>query len=110
MRDKVQWRLQGAPPSMSSSTSASGGQGWHAECSQEASRIPEIVRFVQRLQLDWEAVENALLFESLQGQTEGQVHRLKVFKRQGYGRASPALLQARLVGASDLYRNGPRPA
>jgi transposase len=71
----------------------------------EASRIPEVVRFVQRLRLDWEAVENALLFASSQGQTEGQVHRLKVFKRQGYGRASPPLLQARLVGASDLYRN-----
>jgi len=71
----------------------------------EASRIPERVRFVQRLRLDWEAVENALLFESLQGQTEGQVNRVKVLKRQGYGCASPALLQARLVGASDLYRN-----
>ena len=36
-------------------------------------------------------------------QVEGQVNRLKVFKRQGYGRASPVLLQARLVGASNLY-------
>jgi transposase len=49
------------------------------------------------------AVENALLFANNQGQVEGQVNRLKVFKRQGYGRASPALLQARLVGASNLY-------
>ena len=53
----------------------------------------------------WEAVENALLFASSQGQTEGQVNRVKAFKRQGYGRASPALLQARLVGARDLYLN-----
>lgn len=71
----------------------------------ESSQIPELMRFVQRLRLDWEAVENALLFASSQGQVEGQVNRLKVFKRQGYGRASPALLQARLVGASELYCN-----
>jgi transposase len=70
----------------------------------EASEIPELVRFVQRLRMDWEAVENALLFASSQGQVEGQVNRLKVFKRQGYGRSSPALLQARLMGASGLYR------
>ncbi len=63
----------------------------------EASHIPELKRFVQRLRLDWEAVENALLFASSQGQVEGQVNRLKVFKRQGYGRAGPALLQARLM-------------
>ncbi len=72
-------------------------------CEAEASQIPELRRFVQRLRLDWEAVENALLFASSQGQVEGQVNRLKVFKRQGYGRSSPALLQARLVGASNLY-------
>jgi hypothetical protein len=49
-----------------------------------ASRIPELVRFAQRLHADWEAAENALLFASSQGQTEGQVNRLKSFKRQGY--------------------------
>jgi Transposase len=70
----------------------------------EASQIPELKRFVQRVRLDWEAVENALLFASSQGQVEGQVNRLKVFQRQSYGRASPALLQARLMEASNLYR------
>lgn len=74
-------------------------------CEAETSQIPELARFVQRLRLDWEAVENALLFTSSQGQVEGQVNRLKVFKRQGYGRMSPALLQARLIGASGLSRN-----
>ena len=73
-------------------------------CEAEASEIPELLRFVQRLRQDWEAVENALLFASSQGQVEGQVNRLKVFKRQGYGRASPDLLQARLKEASSLYR------
>jgi hypothetical protein len=47
---------------------------------------------------------NVLLFASSQGQVEGQVKRLKVFKRQGDGRASPALLQARLMRANELYR------
>jgi Transposase len=70
-----------------------------------ASRIPKLVRFAQRLHADWEAAENALLFASSQGQTEGPVNRLKSFKRQGYGRAGPVLLQARLVGARDLYLN-----
>jgi hypothetical protein len=46
-----------------------------------ASRIPELVRFAQRLHADWEAAENALLFASSQGQTEGQVNRLKVGHR-----------------------------
>ncbi len=78
-------------------------QSW--ACEAEAGQIPELVRFVQRLRLDWEAIENALLFASSQGQVEGQVNRLKIFKRQGYGRTSPALLQARLIGASGLSRN-----
>lgn len=46
-----------------------------------ASRIPELVRFAQRLHADWEAAENALLFASSQGQTEGQVNRPKVEHR-----------------------------
>jgi transposase len=50
-------------------------------CEAEASQIPELVRFVQRLRLDWEAVENAPLFASSQGQVEGQVNRLKVGHR-----------------------------
>ena len=33
------------------------------------------------------------------GQTEGQITRLKLVKRQMYGRAKIDLLQARLIGA-----------
>jgi hypothetical protein len=50
-------------------------------CEAEVSQIPELIRFVQRLRLDWEAVENALLEALSQGQVEGQVHRLKVGHR-----------------------------
>jgi transposase len=34
------------------------------------------------------------------GQTEGQVNRLKVLKRQMYGRAKVDLLEARLIGVT----------
>ncbi|WP_246691190.1 MULTISPECIES: hypothetical protein [unclassified Mesorhizobium] len=34
------------------------------------------------------------------GQTEGQITRLKLIKRQMYGRAKLDLVQARLIGAS----------
>jgi hypothetical protein len=40
-------------------------------CEAEASQIPELIRFVQRLRLDWEAVENALLFASSLGVNHG---------------------------------------
>jgi transposase len=34
------------------------------------------------------------------GQTEGQITKLKLVKRQMYGRAKIDLLQARLIGAT----------
>lgn len=34
------------------------------------------------------------------GQTEGQITKLKLVKRQMYGRANIDLLQARLIGAT----------
>jgi transposase len=34
------------------------------------------------------------------GATEGQIHRLKLVKRQGYGRASFALLRQRVLQAA----------
>jgi transposase len=37
-------------------------------------------------------------FLLINGQTEGQITRLKLIKRQMYGRAKLDLLQARLVG------------
>ena len=77
-------------------------RSWAPEAEQ--SGIPELVNFVQGLYRDWEAVENALLFPLSQGQVEGSVNRVKLVKRQSYGRASPALLQARVRGARDLYR------
>jgi transposase len=62
----------------------------------EASQIPELLRFLQRLRMDWEAIENALLFASSQGQVEGQVNRLKVGHRDK-AMDVPALLSYKLA-------------
>jgi transposase len=44
-----------------------------------------------------EAVRNAVLEPSRNGQTEGQINRLKTLKRAMYGRAGVDLLRARLM-------------
>lgn len=46
------------------------------------------------------AVAAALVQPWSNGQTEGQITRLKLIKRQMYGRAKLDLLQARLIGAT----------
>ncbi|HEY6407754.1 MAG TPA: transposase [Ktedonobacteraceae bacterium] len=66
----------------------------------KASGLPELRRFAEGLLRDYDAVRAALSFEYSQGQTEGQVHRLKLIKRQGYGRASFDLLRLRVLHGS----------
>jgi transposase len=46
---------------------------------------------------DIDAVRNALTESWSNGQTEGQINRLKVLKRAMYGRASTELLRARML-------------
>jgi transposase len=46
---------------------------------------------------DIEAVRNAVLEPWSNGQTEGQINRLKTLKRAMYGRAGVDLLRARLM-------------
>jgi transposase len=70
--------------------------------SVKASRIPALVGFVSGLQKDLAAVRNALRYAWSQGQTEGQVNRLKFIKRSMYGRANFDLLRKRV-----LARSGP---
>jgi transposase len=62
-----------------------------------ASGIPELVSFVLGVHRDESAVRAALSLEWSQGQTEGQVNRLKTLKRQMYGRAAFPLLRQRLL-------------
>ncbi|MGH9626223.1 MAG: ISL3 family transposase [Bryobacteraceae bacterium] len=61
-----------------------------------ASQIPELKRFVTGLQRDYEAVTAAIEQHWSNGQVEGQVHRLKLLKRQMYGRSGFPLLRRRV--------------
>lgn len=63
----------------------------------EKSKISELVGFVNGIKQDFKAVEAAFSSEWSNGQTEGQVNRLKFIKRQMYGRAGFDLLKARVV-------------
>lgn len=81
------------------------------------SGVPEVQRFADGLQADYAAVQAGLSVPWSQGQVEGQVHRLKLLKRQMYGRASFSLLRQRVLqrdpsereqlGTVDLPSSGP---
>jgi len=62
-----------------------------------ASEIADLQRFATGLLLDKAAVQAGLTLEWSNGQTEGQVNRLKTVKRQMYGRASFDLLRQRVL-------------
>ncbi len=57
----------------------------------------ELRAFATGLRQDEQAVRAALLLPWSSGQVEGQVTRLKLVKRQGYGRAKLDLLRARMI-------------
>jgi transposase len=54
-------------------------------------------RFARTLRQDIGAGRNAVLEPWTNGQTEGQINRLKMIKRAMYGRAGVDLLQARMM-------------
>ena len=56
--------------------------------------------FASGIAQDHAAVQAALIEPWSNGQTEGQNTKLKLVKRQMYGRASLDLLRARLIGAT----------
>ena len=56
-----------------------------------------IRRFARTLRQDLAAVRNAITEAWSNGQTEGQINRLKTLKRSMYGRAGVALLRARMM-------------
>ena len=63
----------------------------------EASGIADLARFARKLRDDAAAVQAGLTLRHSNGQTEGQVGRLKLLKRQGYGRAKVDLLRKRVL-------------
>ena len=64
------------------------------------SKVPELMGFASGLTRDKTAVMAALTVEWNNGQTEGQVNRLKFLKRRGFGRANFDLLQQRVLQPS----------
>jgi transposase len=66
----------------------------------ERSDLPELRGFAAGLRRDWAAVAAGLELPWSSGQTEGQVNRLKLLKRQMFGRAGFDLLRRRLLLAS----------
>ena len=67
-----------------------------------ADRCPRVwdlrdQRFAKAIRQDLEAVRNAMSEPWSNGQTEGQINRLKTLKRAMYGRAGVELLRARMM-------------
>lgn len=66
----------------------------------DAAEQTELESFARSLRKDYEAVRAALSYEWSNGQVEGQIHRLKLVKRQMYGRANFDLLKQRVLAAA----------
>jgi len=77
---------------------SSGWKAWLKAC--ETAAIPELVNFAAGLRQDEPAVRAALKLDWSNGQTEGQVNRLKLLKRQMYGRAKFDLLRLRCLASA----------
>ena len=73
-------------------------EAWIA--SAKACTAPAIATFASGLDGDGTAVRAALTELWSSGQAEGQINRLKLIKRQSYGRAGLDLLQRRMVLAA----------
>ena len=70
---------------------------WLRDC--QASGMPELVHCARGLRREQAAVQAALTRPDSNGQVEGQITKLKLVKRQMYGRAKLDLLEARLLAA-----------
>ena len=66
----------------------------------QRSEVAEFITFASGITVDLQAVRAALEHEWSNGQVEGQVHRLKLVKRQMYGRGKLDLLRARVLYAA----------
>jgi transposase len=73
-------------------------EAWMAEAMH--SGIETLARFARGLQEDLAAVTAGLTLEWSNGPVEGQITRLKLLKRQGYGRAGFPLLRQRIRHAA----------
>lgn len=69
--------------------------GWIAAV--RANDLPALRSFTNGLASDYEAVRNGLTMPHSSGAVEGNVNRLKMIKRQMYGRANFDLLRKRVL-------------
>jgi transposase len=69
--------------------------GWLTKAKE--SGIKELAAYARGLETDYAAVKAGLQVEWSNGQTEGQVNKLKLIKRQMYGRANFDLLRLRVL-------------
>ena len=69
--------------------------GWLT--SAEQTDVRELIDFAAGLRRDLEAVRAGLSLTWSQGQVEGHIHRLKLLKRQMYGRCSFETLRRRVL-------------
>ena len=72
----------------------------------QATQSP-LASFAAGLRRDLAAVQAAFSSPWSQGQVEGQVNRLKMLKRQMYGRASFPLLRSRVLATRSSEQKGP---
>ena len=72
--------------------------GWLQAASN--SGVRELESFARTLGWDYDAVAAALKYEWSQGQVEGQINKLKLIKKQMYGKANFDLLRQRVLGAA----------
>jgi transposase len=66
----------------------------------EHSHLARFVRFAQSLREDYNAVQAGVTLTTSNGPVEGHINRLKILKRQMYGRAGIDLLSRRFLLAS----------
>lgn len=66
----------------------------------EDSSLSEIRTFAKGVRQDEAAIRAAIILPWSSGQVEGQVNRLKLIKREMYGRASFGLLRQRVLGGA----------
>jgi transposase len=71
------------------------------------SGIDTLKQFAKGIKQDLDAVTNALRLPWSQGQVEGQVNRLKLIKRQMYGRANFDLLRKKVLLTNDVLTEAP---
>ena len=74
-----------------------GLNNWYGRV--QASGLSEMQSFVRGLQADEAAVRAGLSMRWSQGQVEGTVNKVKLIKRQGYGRANFDLLRLKVLAS-----------